>query len=89
MQWIDLPNTTTPINAQNLNINGNVIGNIVDTYSNSNTYKVGDLVTYNEILYKCITAISTAEDFDSTKWSQTSLIDEINTFIRFEEVSTW
>lgn len=46
---------------------------IAPMYDDTATYDVGDIVTYESNLYKCITAISTAETFDSTKWSQTSI----------------
>ena len=39
-------------------------------YSNTATYAVGDKVNYNNCMYKCITAVETAEDFDPTKWEQ-------------------
>ena len=41
-------------------------------YSSSSTYAVGDYVYYNDLIYKCNTAISTPEDFDNTKWTQKS-----------------
>lgn len=37
-------------------------------YSNQLTYSVGDYVFYNDILYVCITAITTPESFNSEKW---------------------
>lgn len=42
----------------------------------SSTYAVGDLVMYNDILYKCKTAITTAAAWDSTKWDATNIVDE-------------
>lgn len=39
-----------------------------DTYSNTAIYAVGDFVMYNGILYRCITPVASAEDFDSDKW---------------------
>ena len=78
-------NTAPYINADNLNkieqgiydndqkITGtdNVLG--YDEYSNSSTYVVGDYCIYNNKLYVCNTAIATAEDFDSSKWTETSI----------------
>ena len=40
------------------------------TYSVSATYAVGDKVNYQGKMYKCITAVETAEAFDETKWEQ-------------------
>lgn len=39
-------------------------------YSSSSTYAVGDYVYYNNLIYKCSTAVSVAEAFDDTKWTQ-------------------
>lgn len=49
--------------------------NLADQYSNLETYDVGDFVIYKTVLYKCITAVSVAEDFDSTKWTQAKVSD--------------
>ena len=40
----------------------------IAAYSSSTTYSVDALVTYNSKLYKCITAVDVAENFDETKW---------------------
>lgn len=50
----------------------------IDEYDNTSTYSIGNYCIYNNTLYKCITAIAIAEDFDSTKWIQTSITEEIN-----------
>ena len=53
-------------------------------YSSSATYAVGATVNYNNRMYKCITAVETAEEFDPEKWEQfafngqTSGEEEIN-----------
>jgi len=39
-------------------------------YSSSATYAVGDKVNYNGRMWKCITAVETAEAFNSEKWEQ-------------------
>ena len=49
--------------------------NLADPYSNQATYAVGDFVIYRTVLYKCVTAVSVAEDFDSTKWTQAKVSD--------------
>ena len=81
--WQNLPNTSTPINATNLNkmetgiadANGAIA---VSTYSTSGTYAVGDYVIYNNILYKCKTAITEGEAFNGSKWQQIKIAEEIN-----------
>jgi hypothetical protein len=40
------------------------------TYSASATYAVGDKINYNGRMWKCITAVETAEAFNSEKWEQ-------------------
>lgn len=42
-------------------------------YDNTATYAIGDKVIYNGIPYRCTTAITMAEDFDSSKWIEISL----------------
>lgn len=51
--------------------------NIAEEYDNTQTYAVDDYVIYNGDFYKCIMAVSSAEDFDSTKWTQTLVVDEM------------
>ena len=55
----------------------NTNNNFGDSYSTSNTYNVGDYCVYEDRLYRCITAVSTAESFDSDKWEDTTVFDEI------------
>ena len=45
---------------------------VSDEYSATNTYAVGDYCIHENILYKCKTAITTGEEFDSNKWVQTT-----------------
>lgn len=54
-----------------------VKNDIAEQYDSTATYAVGDYVLYDNILYKCITAVSTAESFDNTKWTQVVLTDQI------------
>lgn len=49
-----------------------------DAYSASNTYAVGDYCIYEDVMYKCTTAISTPEAFNPSHWSATSIENEIN-----------
>ena len=49
-----------------------------DAYDDTATYSVGDLCIYNNTLYKCTTAITTAEAWNANHWAQTSIADEIS-----------
>lgn len=44
------------------------IGIYFDTYSDSKTYSIGDIVVFNHNLYVCTIGITTAEEFDESKW---------------------
>lgn len=50
------------------------LGLFTDTYDSTLTYEIGDLVVYNHTVYECNTAITTAEEFDSTKWDIVPII---------------
>lgn len=59
-------------NMQNKTITGAInqmLANFAPVYDDTETYSVGDVCTYNGQLYKCETAVSTAETFDPTKWA--------------------
>lgn len=45
---------------------------VSDEYSATNMYAVGDYCIHENALYKCKTAITTGEAFDSNKWVQTT-----------------
>lgn len=66
----DKNGTTT---AQILDGDQNLLTNIAPTYSSSSTYAEGDYVTYNYALYVCNTTISTAEEWNSAHWTQTTV----------------
>ena len=51
-------------------------GIIASIYSSSSTYAVGSLVIYKGKLYKCSTAITTAEVWTESHWTQTTLAAE-------------
>ena len=53
-----------------------VTGTATDTFSTSSTYAVGDIVVKDKKIYRCITAITTAGAWDSSKWEQLSLRTE-------------
>lgn len=81
--WQNLPNTTTPITANALNNmetgikkSDTVIGG--DEYDSTATYEIGDFCIYNNKLYRCTTAISTAEAWNSSHWEETSVEEELD-----------
>ena len=51
--------------------------NIATGYDDTQTYAVGDYVIYDGLLYKCNTAVTTAETFDPTKWTHVVVTDEM------------
>lgn len=53
------------------------LDDIAPEYDATATYSVGDYVTYNKTLYKCTTAITTAEAFDDTKWTAVKVGGEL------------
>jgi hypothetical protein len=53
------------------------LDDIAPKYDATATYSVGDYVTYNKTLYKCATAITTAEAFDDTKWTAVKVGGEL------------
>ena len=50
-----------------------MLENIAPAYSSSATYGVGQFVVYNKKLYKCSTAITTAEAWNSNHWAESNL----------------
>lgn len=46
-------------------------------YLYTSAYKVGELVTYEGGLYRCISAVSADTAFDPTKWERIALSDRI------------
>lgn len=89
---INWQNGTTPINETNMNklVQEDMI---TDAYSSSSTYAVGDYCIYENTLYKCTTAIATAENWNSAHWTAVTVTDEIkeNNEYSTEErrIGTW
>ena len=50
---------------------------IAPAYSTSATYAVGDYVLYNNILYRCTTAITTAEAWTAAHWTAVNVGGEL------------
>lgn len=51
---------------------------IAPTYSNASTYAVGDYVWYDGDLYRCTTAISTAESWTAAHWESAVLSEDVD-----------
>lgn len=83
------------VNWRNLYLSGNInnglravsvgditaIQSLADEYDNTATYAVGDIVSYGGLLYICSTAVTTAEDFDDTKWTETNMASYVQSLI--------
>lgn len=50
---------------------------VAGTYSASNTYAVGDYVYYSGTLYRCTTAITTAEAWTAAHWTAAKLAEDL------------
>lgn len=65
---------TTATKANGFGTYAVIIGNGTSTemevYDNTETYAVDDEVVYQGVAYKCIVAVTEAEDFDSEKWDE-------------------
>ena len=53
------------------------IGTVANAYDSSKTYAVGDYAIRNNDLYRCITAITTAEAFTASHWTRIVLADDV------------
>lgn len=52
------------------------VASLADAFLSSDTYSVGDLVTYNNLLYICTTAVATPGDWTgSANWTRTNVED--------------
>ena len=57
---------------------GNVLTIIADTYSPSSTYEIGDIVVYENYLYKCSVKIAKGEEWISSHWVSITIESLIN-----------
>lgn len=62
---------------------------VAPTYSSASTYEIGDRVTYNGTLYRCNTAITTAESWTSAHWTATNVDTELGTVIETLNLSDY
>ena len=52
-----------------------LLANFANVYNPANTYALNSCVIYQGILYKCTTAITTPEAWDSTHWTAIKAVD--------------
>ena len=50
--------------------------NVAEEFSTSKTYEVDAYVTYQDKLYRCISAVSSPGAFDPTEWQQRNIMNE-------------
>ena len=55
---------------------------IAAEYSASSTYAVGEYVMYNNALYRCTTAITTAEEWTAAHWTAAKLGEDLTDLSR-------
>lgn len=80
------PLTPHILNLMQDNIETAINYHVTDIYSDTKTYKIGDYCIHNNILYKCKTAVSIAEEFDESKWEETNIAKELENRLEFELV---
>ena len=75
---MNMPDENDKFSIEHFNTNTQALDIVgkPDEYKNTKTYAVGDLCIHNNILYKCIIAVETAEEFNAEKWEVTSLCKE-------------
>ena len=54
---------------------------LADEFSTSSTYEIGEYVRRGSKAYRCITAVTTAGPWDSSKWLEVTLANEIGNLV--------
>ena len=68
----------TQVNKDTIEALKTSTGNTPDmAYDPESIYKIGDYCIYNNKLYKCISAIDEAEEWDASHWEETTITKEI------------
>ena len=66
----------------------NILGDVIcGVYSDASTYALNDIVIHDNKLYRCTTAILTAEDWDATHWTATTVADGFVDLYRDQTIS--
>lgn len=63
------------------------VSSLADTYDASATYNLNDIVTYNNLLYKNISQITTPEAWDGTHWTRVTVEDLIS--LKADQATTY
>ena len=50
-------------------LTGTIAAKSIPAFSSSSTYEVGEIVIYDGVAYKCVTAITTAEEWTAAHWT--------------------
>ena len=75
---LDAASAGSTASTANSAANG-AIASLADTFSEASTYAAGDVVIYNNLLYKCIANVEIPGPWTgSTNWSRTTLETQIN-----------
>lgn len=61
---------------------------VAEAYSSSATYALGSYCIYNNLLYRCTTAITTAENWNSAHWLQIVLADDVELKTSIQSITT-
>ena len=64
---------------------GGATGVVADGYDATKTYSIGDYVIHNDVLYKCTTAIPTAESWTAGHWTSVALANDVNAIKKYAE----
>ena len=80
-KW-DAVSSPNILNKISKDINETIGSVLANPYDDTATYAVGDYVYHNSALYKCTTAITTAEAWNSSHWTTVSL-DTLNILNNF------
>lgn len=75
----------------------NVLDSMAPEYSSSKTYAVGDLVIHDNQLYECSTAITTAEAWNASHWTVSTVENQITDLkedlgvleVEYSDASLW
>ena len=76
----ELDTTATEIVGAVNEVNGKfglINENFSDEFSNTKTYKLGQFYIHDNTLYRCTTAITTAENWTAAHWTETTIGAEI------------
>ena len=57
------------------------VQSLADEYDNTITYSTNEIVSYRGKLYTCDTAVTVAEDFDSTKWTEINMANYVQALV--------